>query len=214
MVASLKVRSRRPLFSPIRREPSHALLPLSVSSKLRQNGLASGLSAGCVKLVLAPFDTVKTLQQHSRSLDGEKALTLGAAARELLKRGGVGELYSGVAVTVLGSMPSVGLYFGVYHFCKKKGAEYLERNDAASAPLAKTANIALAAAIGNTVASFTRVPYEVVKQKVRALSFPLSNVQKCNKPENQKPNLLSSLSLFTQPSRSSKRDSTRPLCRP
>ena len=116
--------------------------------------------------MLAPFDTVKTLQQHARTLDGEKTMTLGAAAGELMKRGGVGELYSGVAVTVLGSMPSVGLYFGVYHFCKKKGAEYLERNGDADAPLAKTANIALAAAIGNTVASFSRVPYEVVKQKV------------------------------------------------
>eukprot|EP00518_Triparma_eleuthera_P015309 CAMPEP_0197563940 /NCGR_PEP_ID=MMETSP1320-20131121/29584_1 /TAXON_ID=91990 /ORGANISM="Bolidomonas sp., Strain RCC2347" /LENGTH=347 /DNA_ID=CAMNT_0043125815 /DNA_START=45 /DNA_END=1088 /DNA_ORIENTATION=- len=151
--------------SPSRRPQSKMVASL-------KNGLASGLSAGCVKLVLAPFDTVKTLQQHSRSLDGEKALTLGAAARELLKRGGVGELYSGVAVTVLGSMPSVGLYFGVYHFCKKKGAEYLERNDAASAPLAKTANIALAAAIGNTVASFTRVPYEVVKQKLQTGQYP------------------------------------------
>ncbi|GMI14780.1 hypothetical protein TrLO_g4335 [Triparma laevis f. longispina] len=131
-----------------------------------KNGLASGMSAGCVKLCLAPFDTIKTLQQHSRTVDGSAALTLAGAARALIKRGGIGELYSGVAVTVLGSMPSVGLYFGVYHFCKKRGAELIKEMECPH-PLMQTANIAMAAAIGNTVASFSRVPYEVVKQKLQ-----------------------------------------------
>ncbi|GMI13160.1 hypothetical protein TrVE_jg121 [Triparma verrucosa] len=135
-----------------------------------KNGLASGMSAGCVKMCLAPFDTIKTLQQHSRSLDGSLPLTLTGAAKELIKRGGVGELYSGVAVTVLGSMPSVGLYFGVYHYCKKKGSEIINKTDKPH-PLAATANIALAAAVGNTVASFSRVPYEVVKQKLQTGAY-------------------------------------------
>jgi solute carrier family 25 S-adenosylmethionine transporter 26 len=58
-------------------------------------------------------------------------------------------------------MPSVGLYFGIYSFCKRTFQQwdphrYEER---------QTLYIALSAAIGNSIASASRVPYEVVKQK-------------------------------------------------
>lgn len=58
-------------------------------------------------------------------------------------------------------MPSVGLYFGIYSFCKKT----FQRWDAKHYDERQTLYIALSAAIGNTIASASRVPYEVVKQK-------------------------------------------------
>jgi hypothetical protein len=50
-----------------------------------KNSLASALAAGCSKLLLAPFDTIKTLQQHSRSA-GSAPLSLIEAAHVIMKR--------------------------------------------------------------------------------------------------------------------------------
>ena len=58
-------------------------------------------------------------------------------------------------------MPSVGLYFGIYSFCKRTFQQW----DTKHYDDRQTIYIALSAAIGNTVASASRVPYEVVKQK-------------------------------------------------
>ena len=51
-----------------------------------KNALASGLAAACSKIILAPFDTIKTLQQHSRSSASANPLTLIEAAQVILKR--------------------------------------------------------------------------------------------------------------------------------
>ena len=68
-------------------------------------------------------------------------------------------------------MPSVGLYFGVYSYSKEKLLPLLQQTmkptNESSEATCKTLSIAAAAAIGNTVASFSRVPYEVVKQKLQ-----------------------------------------------
>jgi hypothetical protein len=96
-----------------------------------------------------------------------------------------------VGVAVVGSMPSVGLYFGVYSFCKKSLSEWGPQTPKSpSTSLSKQRNtkrsksdeaettklkpylnrvlvIALSAAIGNSVASASRVPYEVLKQKLQ-----------------------------------------------
>lgn len=50
-----------------------------------KNSLASGLAAGCSKLLLAPFDTIKTLQQAA-SISGTTSLTISQAVQEILKR--------------------------------------------------------------------------------------------------------------------------------
>lgn len=127
-----------------------------------KNSLASALAAGCSKLILAPFDTIKTLQQHSRTSAAATPLSLVQATQAILQRPrGVLELYAGIGVAVIGSMPSVGLYFGIYSFCKKTFREWDPH------PQRRTAYIALSAAIGNTIASASRVPYEVVKQKLQ-----------------------------------------------
>jgi len=127
----------------------------------------------CSKTILAPLDTIKTVQQH---VEG-KSLGLLEAGRIVVGRGGVGELYAGLAVSALGSMPSVGLYFGVYSYCKRTVGSAVtrcfgSRRQDGKRPLCsdeslRTISIACSAAIGNTVASFSRVPYEVVKQKLQ-----------------------------------------------
>ena len=136
-----------------------------------KNALASGLAAACCKIILAPFDTVKTVQQQFK---GRQALTLYQAFHTVLARpGGILNLYAGLDVAVIGSMPSVGLYFGVYSYSKRTIGPFLEKQCKAlklNLPqnTLRTLTIATSAALGNTVASFSRVPYEVVKQKLQA----------------------------------------------
>ena len=102
---------------------------------------------------------MKTVQQYHV---GSQSLSLYRAAQLLLQKpGGYRNFYAGLGVTMIGSMPSVGLYFGVYSYCKQRFAStsWGRRH--------QTASIALSAAIGNTVASATRVPYEVMKQHLQ-----------------------------------------------
>lgn len=158
--------------------------------------LASGLAAACSKTLLAPFDTIKTVQQH---VPGTTSLGLLEACQQITSRsGGIRNLYAGLGVSVLGSMPSVGLYFGVYSYCKRviepkliqcMGSERRRRRrqkclgkgnssehgneieldsySICSDRVLHNLAIGLSAAIGNTVASFSRVPYEVIKQALQ-----------------------------------------------
>jgi Mitochondrial carrier protein len=59
-----------------------------------KNFLASGCAAGCSKLILAPFDTIKTLQQHQQSSVTMSALSIVEATRSIMSRPrGIWELY-------------------------------------------------------------------------------------------------------------------------
>ena len=58
--------------------------------------------------------------------------------------------------TVFGSSPSVAVYFGVYSSVK----EYLLHRGPLNSPRHHLLNVAIAAAVGNSVASVFRVPYE------------------------------------------------------
>eukprot|EP00752_Nemacystus_decipiens_P003992 g3657.t1 len=128
-----------------------------------KNGLASGLAAACVKTVLQPFDTMKTVQQFSTT-----RMTLLQAGRDLLARGGVPELYQGLGVTLVGSMPSVGVYFGLYQFVKNQMDGQKDMSPFIS--------ITVSAGVGNFIASFLRVPYEVVKQRLQVGQYPTTMV--------------------------------------
>ena len=56
-----------------------------------KNTLASGLAAACSKTLLAPFDTIKTVQQD---IKGGTSLKLMEAARKVMARpGGIFNLY-------------------------------------------------------------------------------------------------------------------------
>lgn len=125
-----------------------------------KNGVASGLAAAVVKTILQPFDTIKTVQQ------AKQALKIGpfAAGSQIIKERGIGGLWSGIGITVIGSSPSVAVYFGVYSSCKS-------RLTAVFPPRFQLFAVALSAMIGNTLASFLRVPYEVIKQRIQAGQF-------------------------------------------
>lgn len=120
-----------------------------------RNGLASGLAAAVVKATLAPFDTVKTVQQLNEARVGTVA-----AAISVVQDRGLGALWAGTPIAILGSAPSVAFYYGVFNSCKGRIAKVLPSN---CRPLA----IAGAAIIGNTLASVLRVPYEVFKQRLQ-----------------------------------------------
>ncbi|KAL7581228.1 hypothetical protein ACA910_006007 [Epithemia clementina (nom. ined.)] len=128
-----------------------------------RSGAASGMAAACSKTLLQPLDAIKTLQQYQKTGQAQqRALSTLEAAQTLIRRpGGIANFYAGLGVAVVGSIPGVALYFGLYQFFKEKfsqtewGAEH------------RTVSIALAAAIGNTVASAARTPYEVLKQKLQ-----------------------------------------------
>lgn len=56
-----------------------------------KNSLASALAAGCSKTLLAPFDTIKTMQQNSQVVN---AISLPSACRLILARPrGIFEFY-------------------------------------------------------------------------------------------------------------------------
>jgi len=125
-------------------------LPLGVKS-----GMASGLAGAVVKIILQPFDTIKTVQQANKMQFGPIQ-----AAKEILVNRGVRGLWGGIGVTVIGSTPSVAVYFGTYSSLRS----YLMP---AMGPDYNIMAIALSAMIGNTVASVFRTPYEVLKQRVQ-----------------------------------------------
>jgi Mitochondrial carrier protein len=147
-----------------------------------KNGLCSAGASACSKTLLQPIDAIKTMQQyyqqqsttatatavvgshshHTRTT----ALSLWGACKEIMNRpgstkGGFGNFYSGLSINVIGAIPSVALYFGVYSYCKQR---LLETKFGQQSPIVC---IATSAAIGNTVASFSRVPYEVLKQQLQ-----------------------------------------------
>lgn len=113
-----------------------------------RNGLASVFAAAVVKFALQPFDTLKTLQQMDRNSVG-----LIATTSAFISKRGVLSLWTGAGVTVLGSAPSVALYFSIFNFVKVRLATALP---ARYKPLA----VAVAAAVGNTAASVLRSPYD------------------------------------------------------
>ena len=131
----------------------------AVAEGLRST-LASGLAAACSKTILAPFDTIKTVQQHATG--GEPVGMIEACRRVASRPGGAANLYSGLAVSAMGSMPSVGLYFGVYSYCRRTigprlasrlGGERRRGGGLLSDAAIKNLSIACSAAIGELFVS-------------------------------------------------------------
>ena len=71
----------------------------SAASEGFRNSLASGLAAACSKTILAPFDTIKTVQQQARQGMGGKGLSfVDAAALVVSRPKGIFELYVSIDV--------------------------------------------------------------------------------------------------------------------
>lgn len=114
-----------------------------------KNAMASYLATVLVKVLLQPFDTIKTIQQIQTVPQG-----VFATGARLVRARGIAGLWSGTLVSAFGASPSVAVYFGVFSSAKKRLTALMPFEYRFLA-------ISLAAAIGNTVAAVLRVPYEV-----------------------------------------------------
>jgi solute carrier family 25 S-adenosylmethionine transporter 26 len=122
-----------------------------------KEGLASALATSVVKAVLQPLDTIKTVQQG-------KSLGPLRATASIIQTRGIGGLWSGLGVTVIGSAPSAAVYFGSYSSIKKRLVRVFPSRF-------KLLAFALSASVANTLASVFRVPYEVIKQRMQIGMF-------------------------------------------
>ena len=132
------------------------LIRSSLGDGLR-NGLASGLASATCKTLLHPFDVIKTVEQASKT-----NLGMMQAMQQVTDETGAMSLFTrGLDVTLIGSVPSIAVYFGAYQFFKKTLSAHL-------GPAWPHTAVALSAALGNSIAAFFRVPAELVKQRVQA----------------------------------------------
>ena len=79
--------------------------------------------------------------------------------RDTVKSEGIGGLYRGFAINVLGSIPAAGLYFGSYEFCKSNVLEHQFFQDRPF--IAYLAGGMFA----ETVACILFVPVDVIKER-------------------------------------------------
>jgi solute carrier family 25 S-adenosylmethionine transporter 26 len=122
-----------------------------------KNGIASYLATVLVKVILAPLDTIKTIQQ----IEIGNQLGIFSTAQHIIKTRGVGSLWAGTLVAAIGASPSVAMYFGVFSSLKLRFAAMLP-------PGSRSFAVGLAAAIANTFACVLRVPYEVMKARLQS----------------------------------------------
>ena len=125
-----------------------------------KNGAASGMATVCAKTLLQPFDTLKTLQQRSGG-SGD----LIATCTGLVRTSGVGALYRGLGVSLIGAVPAMSAYFAVYQATKTALLSM-----AVSVP--PMLLVAFSAAFSNCIATGLRVPCELVKQQIQAGMYP------------------------------------------
>ncbi|KAF8060543.1 SAMC1 [Scenedesmus sp. PABB004] len=126
------------------------------SWRLVAANLAAGATAGCaVEAALYPIDTIKTRLQ---------AMIGGGGIKALLSSGGGRGLYAGVWGNLAGVAPSSAIFMAVYEPVK----HWVYRNsDAEQHWLGPV----LAGAAAGAAASLTRVPTEVIKQRLQTREF-------------------------------------------
>jgi len=118
--------------------------------------LAAGATAGCaVEAALYPIDTIKTRLQSMIGGGGWKAL---------LQQGGGKALYAGVWGNLAGVAPSSALFMAVYEPVKQAVYARTSEEQHFWGPV-------IAGAAAGAVASLTRVPTEVVKQRLQTGEF-------------------------------------------
>mmetsp|Transcript_12638 Transcript_12638/g.27327 ORF Transcript_12638/g.27327 Transcript_12638/m.27327 type:complete len:392 (-) Transcript_12638:604-1779(-) len=118
--------------------------------------LLAGATAGCaVEAALYPIDTIKTRLQ---------AMIGGGGIQALLKSGGGKSLYAGVWGNLVGVAPSSAIFISVYEPTKKWVEAELEPSQHYIGPM-------VAGALAGTASSLTRVPTEVIKQRLQTGEF-------------------------------------------
>lgn len=118
--------------------------------------LLAGAVAGCaVEGALYPIDTIKTRLQ---------AMIGGGGFQALIKSGGGKGLYAGVWGNLAGVVPSSALFMSVYEPVKQEVYRRTGDNESFWGPV-------LAGIAAGAAASLTRVPTEVVKQRLQTREF-------------------------------------------
>jgi len=130
-------------------EPDRTKIILPWLTNGMKNGIASGLATIIAKIIMQPFDTIKTIQQLQKV-----KLNMIETTQEIIRQRGVEGLWSGTLISAFGAAPAVALYYGVYSSTRKHLTKLFPNH---YRPLA----IAIAATMSNTIASVLRVPYEV-----------------------------------------------------
>lgn len=76
----------------------------------------SGILCGSLsKIITHPFDTIKS---KSQILQNKEFISIKTVIKNTFKQEGIKGFYRGAPITVLGSLPGAGLYFGSYEFAK------------------------------------------------------------------------------------------------
>lgn len=118
--------------------------------------LAAGATAGCaVELALYPIDTIKTRLQ---------AMIGGGGLQALLQAGGGKGLYAGVWGNLVGVAPSSAIFMAVYEPIKQRVQGAVAEDKQYLGPV-------LAGMAAGTASSLTRVPTEVIKQRLQTGEF-------------------------------------------
>mmetsp|Transcript_13908 Transcript_13908/g.23672 ORF Transcript_13908/g.23672 Transcript_13908/m.23672 type:complete len:331 (-) Transcript_13908:8-1000(-) len=133
------------------------------NNSIYANAAAGLIGSSTAKVFVHPIDTLKAKIQVMR-IERTKAFTLSNSVlastfRDTFRAEGLGGLYRGFAVALLGSMPASILYFGSYEFFKRNSLEneYLQKRPF----LAYLAGGMFA----ESVACILFVPVDVIKER-------------------------------------------------
>ena len=124
--------------------------------------LSGTLSGVATVAVTTPTDLLKIRLQLQRDAPGKaKYKSMFDAAKQITRSGGPTALYQGTVATLWRDSWSTGLYFSIYHVCKRE----FERNDLFQS---QTVSELLAGGISGAAAWGSIVPLDVIKTRVQA----------------------------------------------
>lgn len=156
-----------------------ALLPLAAI----QGTLAGAVARTVAQMVIHPIDTIKTRLQiahpnpqlklwHTATSTKSVPVTL-LRSRSMVPNyvaWGVKDVYLGLAGAIVGTFPSLMLYFATYETCKRQVHAWQPSWDARLVHL-------LSRSAGAAASALIRVPGDVLKHNVQAFHYP--NIVEC-----------------------------------
>ena len=120
------------------------------------SALGGIVGASAAKVFVHPIDTVKAKIQVQKS---KESLVIRDVIRQTMKNEGLSGLYRGFSVSLFGSIPAAGLYFGSYEFFKK---QTLQNQFFQSHPFL---SYLAGGMFAETIACILFVPIDVIKER-------------------------------------------------
>lgn len=97
----------------------------SKSNAALVSSISGTIGASIGKCFVHPIDTIKAkIQVQKYSVENVKGSLIMQIAKDTVSKEGAGGLYRGFAISLYGSMPAAGLYFGSYEFFKRNTLQY------------------------------------------------------------------------------------------